>query len=199
MESHRVNGVVAVRAHGFMDIPASMEGFLACFPFHANDWNRPKVEYSWPFAQRQPFRAIVKDLVVHKPNISNVARMREDLLTLQKIGVFVQDIKKANYCNGKLVDFSWCWTHPHIYVDPRLRSQDSLNEQAIFSVRRAFDRMLAAEGILTRAKAVDGPGYQEPVEEGDSAVEEKDAGNSVKPHTAGKLRERTKKPDRLGF
>ena len=197
MEERHQNSIVAVRAYGFMDIPADKEGLMSCFPFCANDWNRPDEEYSWPIVERQPFRAIVKDLVHNKANFSNVAQMRDDLLALQQMGVYVQDIEKANYCNGKLVDFSLCWTAPHVLVNTQVRPQDHIDEELI-QVRWEFDRMLEADGIYTRAKALAGSGNWEPEEE-DEEMQDGQPKSRMRSITVGRLRRKTKKPERLGF
>jgi Kinetochore Sim4 complex subunit FTA2 len=108
-----------VRCYGFMAVSAEREEELAASPFDVDpgEWNRPEEEYKWPVTARQPFRAIVKELVQNKKRLSRVAQMRDDLLTLHKMGIYVQDIHEENYIEGKLVDFSRSWTDPHIMLD----------------------------------------------------------------------------------
>ena len=100
--------------------------------------------------------------------------MREDLLALHAMGVYVQDIREDNYMNGKLVDFSRSWTRPHSLIDSKIRSQHLIDLELRADLK-AFDRMLLEAGIRTRTNAL--PGSSE----------------------TGRLRPRVKKPDRLGF
>ena len=176
INDNKQNGQIAVHCHGFLGISADREEELAAAPFDidTSDWNRPEEEYDWPITARQPFRAIVKKLVRSKKRLSGIAQMREDLLTLQKIGVYVQDIREDNYVDGKLVDFSRSWTNPHIMLDPNIRSKDLINDE-IEGDLLTFDRMLEEAGIRTRLKALAGS-------------------NGI-----GWLRSKIKKPDRYGF
>lgn len=176
IEREKRNGEIAVRCYGFMAVPAEMEEDLAAPPFEigADEWNRPEQEYGWPTSARQPFRAIVKELVRSKTRLCRIAQMRKDLLDLHRMGVYVQDIREDNYINGKLVDFSRSWTHPHIMLDPKIRSQDLINLE-IEGDLLAFDQMLEEAGIRTRLKALSGS------------------------KATGRLRSTIKKPDRFGF
>lgn len=83
----------------------------------------------------------MKELVRSKKRLTRVAQMREDLLALHDMGIYVQDIKGDNYINGKLVDFSHSWTDPHVMLDPRIRSQ-RLIDSDIKADLLTFDRML---------------------------------------------------------
>jgi Kinetochore Sim4 complex subunit FTA2 len=176
IERNRQNGAIAVRCYGFMAVSAEREEELAAPPFDVDpgEWNRPEEEYEWPGTARQPFRAIVKELVRSKKRLSRVAQMRDDLLALHEMGIYVQDIHQENYVKGKLVDFSRSWTHPHMMLDPNIRSQ-SLIDREIEGDLLAFDRMLEEAGVRTRLKALSG---------------------SSEP---GRLRSKIKKPDRFGF
>ncbi len=81
-----------------MAVSAEREEDLAApFDIDSSDWNRPEEEYGWPITARQPFRAIVKELVRSKKRLTRVARMREDLLALHDMKVYVQDIREDNY------------------------------------------------------------------------------------------------------
>ena len=62
LQDKNLNGKVAVRCHGYITLPASVEEQLKR-KFLVSDWDRPGDEYSKPVSQRQPFRAIVKDLI----------------------------------------------------------------------------------------------------------------------------------------
>lgn len=176
IEDNKQNGKIAVRCYGFMAVSAEEEEVLAAPPFQidTSEWNRPEQEYNWSVAGRQPFRAIVKQLVKGKKRLSAPAQMRKDLLALQDMGVYVQDISEDNYINGKLVDFSRSWTKPHLMLDPDIRSQ-SIIESDIKGDLKTFDRMLEEAGIQTRTKALS------------------------ESNEAGRLRSNIKKPDRFGF
>ena len=100
--------------------------------------------------------------------------MRKDLLVLQNMGVYVQDISEDNYINGKLVDFSRSWTNPHLMLDSNIRSQSLIDSQ-IEGDLWTFDRMLEEAGIRARTKA------------------------SSRPNETGRLRPNIKSPDHFGF
>lgn len=98
-------GEVALRCHGFTSIPADREDEMSV-AFSVYDWQRPPGDYERPPAQRQPFRAIVKDLALTQVCFTKamVRKMRADLFTLRDMHVFVRDIRRNNYLGG-----SW-WT-----------------------------------------------------------------------------------------
>ncbi len=100
--------------------------------------------------------------------------MREDLLALHGMGIYIQDIREDNYISGKLVDFSHSWTDPHMMLDPRIRSQ-RLIDSDIEGDLLTFDRMLEEAGIRTRLKALPGS------------------------NKTGRLRSKIMKPDRFSF
>lgn len=176
IERNNQNGEIAVRCYGFMAVSPEREEDLTALPFNidTSEWNRPEQEYDWPNTTRQPFRAIVKELVRSKKRLNRVAQMRKDLLALHDMGVYIQDIREDNYINGKLVYFSRSWTDPHIMLDPKIRSQRLINLE-IEGDLLAFDRMLEEAGIRTRMKALSGS------------------------KEIGRLRSKVKKPDRFGF
>ena len=176
IERNKKNGQVAVRCYGFIAISAKREENLAASPFHVDtsEWNRPEQEYDWPISARQPFRAIVKELIRSKKRFSRVAQMREDLITLHNMGVYVEDIREDNYIDGKLVDFSRSRTRPHMMLDPDIRSQDLIDLE-IRGESLTFDRMLNEAGIRPRMTAL------------------------PRTNEIGRLRPKTKKPDRYGF
>ena len=176
IEDHRQNGKIAVGCYGFMAVSAKQEDVLAGPPFEIDpsEWNRPEQEYDLPVTGRQPFRAVVKQLVKSKQHFRHVAQMRKDLLALQGMGVYVQDISKENYINGKLVDFSRSWTKPHLMLDPDIRDQDLIDDQ-IEGDLLTFERMLQEAGLRTRTETLSTS------------------------NTSGRLRPNIKKPDRFGF
>lgn len=109
-----VNGKIAVRCHGHMAIPAAREEELARrFEVHA--WDRPADDSKLSVSKRQPFRAIVKDLIEDDRPLDEkkMVRMRRDLLRMHKLGVYPQDVRERNYGGGLLLDFSIAITKPH--------------------------------------------------------------------------------------
>jgi len=144
---------VAVPCYGFLRIPAAQEDFLNA-TFDISDWDRPKEEYDRPIADRQSFRAIVKELVTDPvPFKNNMVRgMLADLRSLRNITVFVRDIRADNYCGGKLVDFSVSWTVPHLMLADGLRDMDFIEEDIIEELI-AFDKMIEDAGIVTPVRA----------------------------------------------
>ena len=88
-----VNGKVAVRCHGHMAIPAAREEEHAR-RFEVYAWDRPEEDSKRPVSTRQPFRAIVKDLVEEEEDDDRLLtekkmiRMRKDLLKMHALGVY---------------------------------------------------------------------------------------------------------------
>ncbi len=113
IENH-VNGKVAVRCHGHMAIPAAREEELYRL-FGVYVWDRPKDDSKLSASKREPFRAIVKDLVeVDQPlNEKNLIKMHRDLLKMHRLGIYPQDVREWNYGNALLLDFSIAITYPH--------------------------------------------------------------------------------------
>ncbi|CAD6583699.1 MAG: hypothetical protein ASARMPRED_001480 [Alectoria sarmentosa] len=109
-----VNGKVAVRCHGHMAILAAREEELAQ-RFEVHTWNRPEDDSRLTMSKRQPFRAIVKDLIQNHPPLNEklLGRMRKNLLKMRKLGVHPQDVRLRNYGGGLLLDFSIAITKPH--------------------------------------------------------------------------------------
>ncbi|KAL6715421.1 hypothetical protein ACLMJK_006382 [Lecanora helva] len=109
-----LNGKVAVRCHGYLTLPADREEELQR-KFHVGDWNRPRSEYDKPPHKRQPFRAIVKDLITADiPLTEKVAKvMLKHLKQMRRVGVYPMDVTARNYVGGLLVDFSIAITTPH--------------------------------------------------------------------------------------
>lgn len=109
-----VNGKVAVRCHGHIAIPAAKEEELAR-RFEVDIWDRSKDDSKLSVSKRQPFRAIVKDLIEDDQplNEKKLITMRKDLFKMHKLGVYPQDVRERNYGSGLLLDFSIVITKPH--------------------------------------------------------------------------------------
>ena len=140
-----LNGKVAVHCHGYLMIPATKEAELQQ-RFGVTAWARPKEEYAKPARQRQPFRAIVKDLVTEDvPMTAKVAKkMLADLRKIRKHKVYNMDICARNYKGGLLIDFSVAITEPHylLVIKPPWR-QRMYKEDDLY----AFDNMLVEAGL----------------------------------------------------
>ena len=154
MEERECNGVVAVRCHGFTSVPADREREIS-EAFDIMDWNRPSDEYDRSISERQPLRAIVKDLRREEICFTKtmVRRMKADLFKLRKILVFVRDIRSDNYLGGKLLDFSVAWTEPHLMLSTDVQSQAAIDIE-VTSELHEFDEMVREEGINSKVRAV---------------------------------------------
>ena len=106
-----VNGKIAVRCHGHMIIPAARAEELAR-RFEVYAWDRPRDDSKLPVPKRQPFRAIVKDLIDDDRPLNE-----KDLLKMHKLGVYPRDVRERNYGGGLLLDFSIAITKPHWFFE----------------------------------------------------------------------------------
>ncbi len=143
-----VDGKVAVRCYGYLMILADREDELR-ERFGVTAWNRPDEEYLKPASRRQPFRAIVKDLVTEDVPLLDLRRIRS-------FGVYNMDILARNYKGGHLVDFSVAMTTPHylFVIKPAWRKEDYQSDDL-----RSFDHMLDEAGIVTWDRATSNPKY----------------------------------------
>lgn len=116
-----VNGKIAVRCYGHMAIPAAREDELAR-RFDVDVWDRLRDDSKLPVSKRQPFRAIVKDLIEDDRPLDEkkLIRMRKDLLKMHKLGVYPQDVRERNYGDGLLLDFSIAITKPHWVFEEKM-------------------------------------------------------------------------------
>jgi len=153
------NGKIAVFCHGHISLPATLEGELAK-QFQIDDWQRPEEEYEQPVAQRQPFRAIVKELVSDNVPFTAkmVPQMLKDFAALRRMFVYMRDVRADNYLGGKIVDFSCAWTAPHILVSTYLRNWDVIDSDLQWDLEQ-FDEMIKDAGINTWRRASPNPEY----------------------------------------
>lgn len=146
-----VNGKVAVRCHGYLMIPADREDELK-ERFGVTTWNRPDEEDFVPASRREPFRAIVKDLVTEDVPLTakTAKKMLRDLRRIRKLEVYNMDIQARNYKGELLVDFSVAMTKPHylFVIKPAWRKEDYQYDDL-----RSFDHMLDEAGIVTLNRA----------------------------------------------
>ncbi len=78
-------------------------------------WDRPAEDCDKPISKRQPFRAIVKELIIDDTPLSQkiVNKMVKDLKEIRALGVYPMDVCRRNYRAGQLVDMSMAMTEPH--------------------------------------------------------------------------------------
>jgi hypothetical protein len=96
-----------------MAVSADQEAHLR-EKFDVSVWDRSHKDASVPVFKRQPFRAILKDLIPDTVPLSNklLNKMQKDLVRMRRLGVFPRDIRLRNY-RGLLVDMSIAITVPH--------------------------------------------------------------------------------------
>jgi hypothetical protein len=136
---------IAVACHGFISIPAKQEPMFAQ-KFSVTEWNRPEEELSLPPEKRQPFRALVKDLVETDPEITDklIASMRRELKALNSLRIYVMDVRWSNYKGGHLVDFSSAWTEPHFEFREDVNSEKDIRINRQIDLE-AFNKMVKEE------------------------------------------------------
>ena len=124
LQEKSLNGKIAVRCYGYITVPAETEIQLER-QFQITDWDRPEEEYERPVSERQPLRALVKDLVRNDlPLTSKVAdKILRDTKRMRRCGVYPGDIRPRNYKNGLLVDFSIARTEPYFLFEIRHAKQ----------------------------------------------------------------------------
>ena len=147
-----LNGKVAVYCHGYLTIPAEREEELRQ-KYNVNDWDRPANEYAKAPHRRQPFRAIVKDLINEDGPFTEkvVKRILRDLKRMHKADVYAMDVKRRNYKNGLLLDFSVAITEPHylFVIKPEWRIRVYKREDLL-----DWHTMIDEEGIRTWCRAM---------------------------------------------
>ena len=143
---------MAVRCHGYIPISADKEDYLKR-EFGIEDWDRPGDEYDKPVSQRQPFRAIVKDLVLKDtPLTAKVAdKMLVDLKRMRRNGIYPEDIVPRNYKAGLLVDLSTARTEPYFLFNLRPGRQTQLMKNTDLYM---WEEMRKENNLNTRRRAV---------------------------------------------
>lgn len=145
-----VNGKVAVRCYGYLTLPAELEEQLRR-DFNVELWNRS--DYDKPASEREPFRAIVKDLIMEEVPWTEkvVKKMLRDLHRVRKLGVYVMDVQARNYRGGLLIDFSIAMTEPHYLFVIKPSHQVATNKRDDLL---SFQEMIEEKGIVTWERAV---------------------------------------------
>ncbi len=136
---------IAIACYGFIGIPAEQESFFA-ERFNVTDWNRPEGELSLGSANRQPFRALVKEFATEDPEITKglAASMWRDLTALHGQGIYVMDVRWDNYKRGHLVDFSSAWTSPYFQFRRDVSSEEEIRMYKEIDLE-AFNLMVEEE------------------------------------------------------
>ena len=146
-----LNGKIAVGCHGYLTISATRERELK-EKFDIGVWNRPDEEGLKPASQKQPIRAIVKDLVPDTVPFTQkqVNKIMRDLKKMIRLDIYPRDIQTRNYVGGLLVDMSTAITKPHylLRIWPKWRV-DRLKEADL----RSYDTMLKAQKFVTWNRA----------------------------------------------
>ncbi|KAK0512431.1 hypothetical protein JMJ35_005559 [Cladonia borealis] len=152
LEEKKLNGKVAVYCYGYITISADKEDQLER-EFDVVDWDRPGEEYDKPVSQRQPFRAIVKDLVLKDvPLSAKIAdKMLTDLRRIRRTGVYPGDIVLRNYKAGLLIDFSTARTEPFYLFNLRPGRQTQILKDSDLYM---WERIRKENKLDTRKRAV---------------------------------------------
>ena len=113
-----------------------------------------------PLEEGRPLRAIVKELMAPGPTFlpEHIPNMYRALKTLNRIGVYPDDIAARNYRNGQLFDFSAAMTIPHVQLSYGIFDKKEVQWQ-MRSDLAEFDQMIEEEGIDTPIRAYGNPEY----------------------------------------
>lgn len=98
-------------------------------------------------ATSRPIRSIVKKLASSDPGITykTIKDIRKDILDLNRLEVYNTDVRKHNFCDGKLVDFGSSITTPHCFITPE---NSLLSEQSQDGDMGMLEDIVDKEGIL---------------------------------------------------
>ena len=143
---------MAVYCYGYITISADKEDQIER-EFDVVDWDRPGEEYDKPVSQRQPFRAIVKDLVLRDVPVSaKIAdKMLTDLQRIRRTGVYPGDIVLRNYKAGLLIDLSTARTEPFYLFNLRPGRQTQILKDSDLYM---WERIRKESKLNTRKRAV---------------------------------------------
>lgn len=85
--------------------------------------DRPNDESERIVSQRQPLRAIVKDLIKGNTplNEKSLCKVLKDLIKIRKLGVHPQDVRLRNYGGELLLNFGIAIKKPHLCWNRRSR------------------------------------------------------------------------------
>lgn len=113
------------------------------------------MESTLDLSQRQPFCALIKDLVEAADDVPASSRqlsgILRDMRALRHMGVYSMDVCVRNYRGDRLVDFSVAWTTPHFMFRVRPRWQVNKLYKQLDLVY--FDAMVGELGVSTTVRA----------------------------------------------
>ena len=149
LEEKKLNGKVAVRCYGYITIPCEKEKLFQR-KFEIYDWNRPGVERSVPVSERQPSRAIAKELIVKDaPLTGRVAdRILRDMKRMRRCGIYSGDVYPRNYKGGLLVDMSVAITEPYYLFEIRRHRRKMLKDKELYM----WENMVKENQLDTRTR-----------------------------------------------
>ena len=152
-----LNGKIAVRCYGYLTLPAAIEDELDQ-KFNVATWDRPDEDLDKSVSERQPLRAIVKELIRNELpfTVKDVSKMLHHLKRLRRLGIYPVDVAARNYRAGLLVDFSAAMTKPHYLFEKWLGFNVSvLQRDDLLN----FDKMIKDAKLNTWVRATPNPEY----------------------------------------
>ena len=149
LEEKKLNGKVAVRCYGYIAIPCEEERLFRR-KFKIYDWKRPGIERSVPVSERQPLRAIVKELILEDaPLTGRVAdRILRDMKRMRRCGIYSNDVFPRNYKGGLLVDMSVAITEPFYLFEIRQHRRKMLKDKELYM----WENMVKENQLDTRTR-----------------------------------------------
>ncbi len=97
----------------------------------------------------RPIRSIVKKLASPDPGITykTIENIRKDIQELNRLKVYNTDIRRDNFCDGKLVDFGSSMTEPHCLITAE---NSFLSKQSQDGDMAMLEDVVDKAGILVR-------------------------------------------------
>lgn len=104
---------LAVRCYGYVSLTSAQEAALERFRSICDDWDRC-AEHTGV-----SLKCIIKEYIDSDTffNRAMVPRMRRNIKDLNKVGIIVYDVRKENFLDGIIIDFSQAYTVPHLELD----------------------------------------------------------------------------------
>ncbi|KAK2591286.1 hypothetical protein QQS21_011038 [Conoideocrella luteorostrata] len=141
----RLSNDIAVPCHGYLFLREEDQNVLDERKIELELWN-VDMDYQTSTPGGCKPRAIVKDIAPTDTGVNSdsLERILRNLTRLNKQGIYNMDIRKDNYCAGRLVDFGSSWTEPHMILDACNARQSYASRAAD---RAMFDEMVREEEI----------------------------------------------------
>ena len=107
----------------------------------------------------RPIRSIVKKLASSDPGITykTIENIRKDIQELNRLEVYNTDIRRDNFCDGKLVDFGSSITEPHCLITPE---NSYLSKQSQCGDMAMLEDIVDKAGILVRWRTSENVEYK---------------------------------------